>query len=302
MAKRKKSKNIISIIVALILMIGATIGIVSIANNPSTTISPSSFAVGSINEQGEYVKNKTTLYSKDFIECQGLQITRDFESIVTYTVHYYDILKKYLGNSGVQNGDYAIEDEFINAKYCRIVISKGNSENIKFYEPYSIAKQLTIKVNKDQNYEQYNRFRLNDKDVAFSDKNIKFENNDTYISCKPIEVYKPKNDSAKENGYTHNTIVIVSEYNFAEMNNENYNSIVSFYTDTDIDYQILAQKDLSKIKPTALSDGRYGYRIEFGTELKIDTVSKAVSVVFNVLKTQPNPEVYLYGYSVIGTN
>lgn len=297
MAKRKRSKNIISIIVALILMIGATIGIVNIANNTSKTISPSVFSIGSINDKGEFSKSKTTLYSKDFIECQGLKITRDFESIVTYKVHYYDILKNYLGSSGVQSGDYAIEDTYANAKYCRIVIYKGNNENIKFYEPYSIASELTIKVDKSQNYEQYNKFDLNNEDIAFSYNGSgavgNYIEDDNYISCIPIDIFQ-------ENDYKYDSIVIVSEYNFAELTAAtNFNSIVSFCVSMSKQNVVLASKNLKELKPTALSDGRYGYLIKFNVEDFEDAEDRVVSVVFNALKTQPNPEVYLYGYSSI---
>ena len=157
-------KEILIIGLLAALGIGAVVGIGAAVTNKTKTVSSLEFARGEVDENGVYVKSETSIYTKNLIECQGLEITPDFEATGTYQVFYYDTNKLFLGASPVLNassgGVYKKGQDFPYAKYCRIMITPevpvdddGYVEEdykIKFYEVVGIADKFTITVNKEQ--------------------------------------------------------------------------------------------------------------------------------------------------------
>ena len=78
----RKSRSIIS----GILLVASIVGILALAGSffgkDTKTISPTVFSVGGINEQGKHVDTKTSIYTKEMFECQGLSIEPDFEATI----------------------------------------------------------------------------------------------------------------------------------------------------------------------------------------------------------------------------
>ncbi len=155
MAKKVKFnvKNIVSIILAALVLVGVIAGIVAIANPPETkTISSTVFRVGGLNVNGEYIKTKESIYTKDLIECQGLEIEPEFESNVEYQVFYYDYEKDFIRSTDVMTDSYEKDEDM--AVYCRVVISPIPEEDeevkIYFWEVVGIANNLNITVNRKQ--------------------------------------------------------------------------------------------------------------------------------------------------------
>ena len=157
-------KNILIISLALVLGAGAIAGITSIVKEEKTTINATAFKRGALNDLGFYIESDQSIYTKDLIECQGLEIEPDFEVIGNYRVYYYDANKNYLGAtklfSAQEDGVYVKGEEFPYAKYCRIVITPtpekdedGHVEEdfkINFYEVAGYANKYKIRANKDQ--------------------------------------------------------------------------------------------------------------------------------------------------------
>ena len=177
--KRKfKWKNILSFVLVGVLLVGAVAGLGSIFGKDTKTISSTAFSVGGINEQGNYVESKTSIYTKDMFECQGLSIEPDFEATGTYKVFYYSENKNFLGSTDVMNaedGVYNKGDTFAVAKYARIMITPdvpvdedGNEVEdfkIRFYDVAGYANEYTISVDKKQKFEsvsEINFFAINE--------------------------------------------------------------------------------------------------------------------------------------------
>lgn len=161
----RKTKSIISGIVLVALIAGVLALAVSWLGKDTKSISSTEFAVGGINEQGNYVESKTSIYTKDMFECQGLTIEPDFEATGTYQVFYYSENKNFLGSTDVMNaedGVYNKGETFAVAQYARVMITPdvptdedGNVEEdfkIHFYEVVSYANDYTITVNKKQKF------------------------------------------------------------------------------------------------------------------------------------------------------
>ena len=159
-------KNILIISLALVLGAGAIAGITSIVKEEKTTINATAFKRGALNDLGFYIESDQSIYTKDLIECQGLEIEPDFETMGTYQVYYYDSNKQFIGKTDKINsqtdGVYVKGDNYRFAKYCRIVITPdpGKDEDgdvvedyaIKFYEVAGIAGKYKISVDKEQEY------------------------------------------------------------------------------------------------------------------------------------------------------
>ena len=162
--KKIKWKNLLSGALCLLLVIGAVMGITTLTAKETRTIRSTAFSVGGINDDGNYAKTDTSIYTKDMFECQGLTIEPDFEATGTYQVFYYDSAKNFLGATQVMNaedGVYTKGDTFPFAAYCRIMISPSVSVSekededvfrIRFYEVSRYVKDYTICVSKEQSY------------------------------------------------------------------------------------------------------------------------------------------------------
>ena len=164
MAKYKKKRFSFKSLLSLVLVIGTVValgaGITAFAKNETKTVNKIGlFEVGSISEEtGEYVESKSTLYTKNAIECQGLTITPDFDNKSKYQIFWYNEDDLYFAHTEVLYSKY-VGNVPECARYCRIVVfPEAVDENgkeikdfsIKFYEKQSYVKSLKIEVNKNQ--------------------------------------------------------------------------------------------------------------------------------------------------------
>ena len=148
-----KAKDIVAIVLAILTFLGVVAGIVALSNPPEKKqVSLTVFSVGGLNVNGEYIETKESIYTKDLIECQGLEIEPDFESNVEYQVFYYDYEKSFIRSTDLMIEPYKKDED--TAVYCRIVIFPIPEEDeeikIYFWEVIGIANDLKIMVNRKQ--------------------------------------------------------------------------------------------------------------------------------------------------------
>lgn len=180
----KKTKSIISGILLVAIIAGVLALAGSLLGKETKTISSTEFSVGGINAQGNYVESKTSIYTKDMFECQGLSIEPDFEATGTYKVFYYDSNKNFIGATdelNAEDGVYTRGDDFVNAQYARIMITPdvpvdedGNEVEdfkIRFYEVTSYASDYTITVNKEQKGNVYSENLMKVKGYGLYENN-----------------------------------------------------------------------------------------------------------------------------------
>ena len=162
--KRIPWKDVLVTVLVVALGVGAIVGVGAAITNKQKTVSPLVFERGALDENGLHVESKTFIYTKDLIECHGLEIIPDFEASGTYQVFYYDTNKIFLGATSVMDAHstatYKKGADFPYAAYARIVITPevpvdddgyvDEDYKVKFYEVTSIASKYTIKVNKEQ--------------------------------------------------------------------------------------------------------------------------------------------------------
>ncbi len=292
---KRRTRNIISIILVTLLTFGVGFGIYSIASVKTKTISSTIFDVGSIDDTGIHKVSKTTLYTKDMFECQGLKIQRDFESTANYNIYYYDVAGDYLGKDACKDEYYDIANSvYSTARYCRIVILPQDGKEIGFFEKYSIANQFKITVNKKQDYTENNKLSLNEngdyvlKTTTENSTTYKYANNGKLIACKPINV-----TTANKSAY-YKRLVILSSYVLTEEEIYVANGKLDA-SGTSVNKKLLSKTDESKdyLSSGNTTDGLYYYTITFTSD---DFASSSTDyyVIFNFLRNQEQPQVYLY--------
>ena len=168
---RYKKKISVKKIIGIVLVGALLIGILSsfaVFANDSKPVTSLEFSVGGLDEAtGQYVEDKTAIYTKDAIECQGLSIKPEFDSNVTFQIFWYNEDEVYFGCTERTTMPSArfIGDVPYLAKYCRIVIYPSQLDEegkqikdfeVKLYEIRSIAKNLNITVDKKQEFEVNN--------------------------------------------------------------------------------------------------------------------------------------------------
>lgn len=143
-----------------------------------------SYDVGNLGADGKYVADESTLYTKEAFGCYGLQVKPDFDSAVNYQIFYYDILDNYISSTEVMSDGY-IGEAPLNGAYARIVIEPKEDEDgkISWTERVSYPKQLSIKINKNQDIEKrFGSFKGKMLQVVFDTESLVFTNKLTFVS------------------------------------------------------------------------------------------------------------------------
>lgn len=153
--KSKKTwKNVLIIGLAVITLVGAIVGLSALFRKSEETtkeINPT-YAIGGLTEQGAYLETEESIYTEDAFECQGLDIELDFKSNVSYRVFFYDGENDFVSATSKLTKNYDETTTPERVKTARIVITPNDDTEIKWYEKSGYANQLTITVNKEQNY------------------------------------------------------------------------------------------------------------------------------------------------------
>lgn len=150
----------IAFIVVLILAAvgGGTAGIISLVDSDkfdTKNISDLSFGVGGLDSTGKYMSTDKSIYTKDAFECQGLSVSLEFDSEISYQIYFYDQNNDFVHTTGKLEGAFVSDSIPFFAKYARIVITPDDDEKVTTLEVLKYAKQLNAKVNREQGFKNY---------------------------------------------------------------------------------------------------------------------------------------------------
>ena len=156
----RKVKRILSIVLGVAVLAGAialVANLVKPKNDDGLKEIHPTFEVGGLNETGEFVDTKESIYTKKAIEYSELKVSLDFDADVTYQLFYYDEDDKFVSKSEVLTKGHSevLKNE---TKFVRILVTPvyadatDEDKEIKWYEIRNYAKQLTIstKVNEPE--------------------------------------------------------------------------------------------------------------------------------------------------------
>lgn len=156
MAKGLKIALIVVLVVAV--LGGGVAGIISLVDSDkfdTKNISDLSFGVGGLDSAGKYMSTDQSIYTKDAFECQGLNVSLEFDSEISYQIYFYDQNNDFVHTTGKLEGAFVADSIPFFAKYARIVITPDDDEKVTSLEVLKYAKQLNAKVNREQGFKNY---------------------------------------------------------------------------------------------------------------------------------------------------
>ena len=163
--RNKKIWSIVGTVVG-ILVLCATLGFtVSIFANEKTEVPVTAFHIGGIDAEGNYEERSDTLYTKDLIECQGLEIEPVYDSEASFKVFFYDYHKRFVEATEVLDEVY--NDAPATARYCRIMLMPDPADGVSsdefeigVLEVWGYANDIKVTVNKKQNFKLVDIFAV----------------------------------------------------------------------------------------------------------------------------------------------
>lgn len=166
--------KIIIAVVAVLAILGAAAGVVAWTQSDKYDQKDLShvgrYDVGALDSNGNYMSVNTSIYTKKPIECQGLNCTLSFDSVVSYEIFFYDQNNVFVHRTGKLTGAFVEDSVPFFVKFARIVITPNDDDKVTSLEVSKYAKQLTVKVNREQGFKNYtdNLVKVGALDMAIS--------------------------------------------------------------------------------------------------------------------------------------
>lgn len=147
---KKKTKNTLLTVAVVILAI-LVVGMVPAFFEPDDSDYNKvnlTWDVGALDENGGYIEDDCALYTKDLIECTGVELCAEFDSNISYEVHFYKEDGTWISSTANEGLQLMIDEMPEDAFGVRIVIRPLDDENdkISLFEKITYANQLTVKI------------------------------------------------------------------------------------------------------------------------------------------------------------
>lgn len=159
--KNRKLIGVLSIVLAVLLIIGIASTIILIKPKDSKEISSSKFVIGKITTKGEFLRSDDYLCTNDLIPCDGLVIKPVYNAKSKFQVFFYDINYKYVYSTEILGGKYEFIDSIPFVEYCRVMILPDRegevAEDFKVntLNKSSYVNEFKITVDKKQTFGSY---------------------------------------------------------------------------------------------------------------------------------------------------
>ena len=151
----RKTMNLLKKVGCLILALVACLGCVSVFSgiselaNDDYQLAVPSYSLGGLDQTtGKKTEDECAIYTKDLIECTGIELYADFDSDIKYVVHFYDEDENWLSCQENEGLNLKVDQMPEGAVGVRIAIYPQNDEDdaVSFMEKYTYASDLTVKV------------------------------------------------------------------------------------------------------------------------------------------------------------
>lgn len=139
--------------ILIALLVGAVVGMGIALNKQITTrtLGASAYTIGTINEDGEFAKDTSTICTKDFVPVEGLTIELAEKADIQYKLFFY-------GENDKQEKEFISATDYLtanlgdvvpaNAKFVKIVIAPLTDTDVSLLEVHGYAKQLQVTYSK----------------------------------------------------------------------------------------------------------------------------------------------------------
>lgn len=149
---RKNRKILFCIVAVLLVALTGTVTVLAIQMNKQITTktvsSLTDYDIGSLDVNGKVIKSSENIYTKDYINVDGLKVTIKEKADVQYKLFWYTEDKTFVSASSAWlTADF---DGTVpaTAKYVRVVIDPTEDAEVSALEVFGYASQLTVTYNK----------------------------------------------------------------------------------------------------------------------------------------------------------
>lgn len=157
LGKNSKLYRLLTILLVAVTAFGAIFGIYKLVekSKEKTKVIRPSYSIGALSEQGDYVENKQSLYTKEAFDCKGLKIETDFDSNITYEVFFYDKDGNFVSKTEAQTKNYStVPETAVMARISIAPVKPDKDFEFTFFNKYKYSNQLKITVDKDQTIDE----------------------------------------------------------------------------------------------------------------------------------------------------
>ena len=149
---RKNRKLLFGIVAVLLVALTGTVMVLAIQMNKQITTktvsSLTDYDIGSLDVNGRGIKSSENIYTKDYINVDGLKVTIKEKADVQYKLYFYDADKTFVSASSAWLTADFDGNVPTNAKYVRVVIDPIEDAEVSVMEVFGYANQLTVTYNK----------------------------------------------------------------------------------------------------------------------------------------------------------
>ena len=153
---------------------GGVAGLIKLTDDDAfdtKNISSLAFSVGGLDSTGAYMDTNKSIYTKEAFECQGLNITLDFDNMIEYKVYFYDQNNDFVHTTGTRTNAFVDTEVPFFAKYARIVVTPTEDDVVSTLEVNKYARQINVSVNREQGFKNYteNLFKVSQTGCSLDD-------------------------------------------------------------------------------------------------------------------------------------
>ena len=149
---RKNRKLLFGIVAVLLVALTGTVTVLEIQMNKQITTktvsSLTDYDIGSLDVNGKVIKSSENIYTKDYINVDGLKVTIKEKADVQYKLYFYDADKTFVSASTTWLTADFDGNVPANAKYARVLIEPTEDAEVSALEVFGYANQLTVTYNK----------------------------------------------------------------------------------------------------------------------------------------------------------
>ena len=148
----KKTLTTVAIIVLAVVVIGFLPSLFTGNDDSDFDKVNLTWDVGALDETGAYIDDDCALYTKDLIECTGVELCAEFDSNISYEVHFYKEDGTWISMTANEGLQLTVDEMPAEAFGIRIVIRPLDDDNdkISLFEKYTYASQLTVKIRTEE--------------------------------------------------------------------------------------------------------------------------------------------------------
>ncbi len=143
---------IVFVLVALLICAVSVLGVILNRQITTVTLGPTAYAVGTLDETGEYKQDNTSIYTKDFVTVDGLQVKLAEKSAIQYKLYFYGENEKqektFISATEYLTTNFDVGSIPTNAKFVKVVIQPTADTDVSLLEVPGYANQLEVTHNR----------------------------------------------------------------------------------------------------------------------------------------------------------